>query len=405
MPPIKKSTVPRSRTCKVTGGTYQHGSFSHVVHLYLHAPPRHENRVLPYIFRSLPDLFRWFDGLLREFTVHTEAAVDSDKAISALQFFEQKWLKIAVNLRDSGFAGEAQQFLFRWCLLVRSLEIEYGKRMHKGTAYWWMGKTFETLRSLDEARNWHLLALIEDIRTDPNTWKTLGAWSSLINDLQVNPDTVDALGSKAVVYCGKHKWLPSEPEAIWLNLLPHHKRFTRASLPFLRGLAAFLLRQALSKGLTKKQLGDALELFTRYLFASERGFEVLGPSSSPDAQHDVLVRNAHSDVAIAAMGDYILVECKNWATKARAPIIREFAGRLQSTAVKTGVLVSREGISGGVNRQTRSGGKLTIAKEYAQDRTAIVVLSEEHIRLVAEGKVAFSTLLLSLFEDVRFDRI
>lgn len=403
MATIKKAVV--QHTCRVTGRIYQHGSFSHVVHLYLHAPPRLENRVLPYIFRSLPDLFRWFGGLLNEFTVHTQAAVDADKVGPVLQRFEQKWLKIAVNLLNSGLAGEAQQFMFRWCQLVRDVEIRYGKRLHKGTTYWWIGRTFETLRSLDEARNWHLLALIEDIRTDPSTWKTLGAWGSLINDLQVNPGAVDALGSRAVAYCEKHEWAPTEPEAIWLNLLPHRERFTRASLPFLRSLATVFLRQVLAKGLSKKQLGDALELFTRYLFASERGFEVLGPSSSPDAQHDVLVRNAHSDAAIAAMGDYMLVECKNWATKVRAPVIREFAGRLQSTAVKTGVLVSRGGISGGTSRQTRRGGKLTLVKEYVQDRTAIVVLSQEHLESVAEGKVAFSTLLLSLFEDVRFDRI
>jgi hypothetical protein len=193
---IKKRVV--NHKCKITGGIYQHGSFSHVAHLYLHAPSRLENRVLPYVFGSLPDLFRWFGGLIDEFTVHTEAAVEFDKVIPVLGRYEQKWLKIAANLLDGGFAAEAQQFLLRWCQLVRSIEIKYGKRLHKGTTYWWMGRAFEALRLPDDARNWHLLALIEDIRTDPKTWKSLGAWSSLVNNLQTNPGTVEELG------CARH---------------------------------------------------------------------------------------------------------------------------------------------------------------------------------------------------------
>ena len=395
---------PFQRTCSVMGATYAHGSFSHIVHLYLHASSRLEDRVLRFLVGSLPAVFQWFGGLLHDFTVHTEAAVRAGPVVSALQRFESKWLKLGVNLLNAGFPSEAQQLFLRWYQLARVTEIDTGQRFHKGTSIWWIARSFEALRADDDARNWHLLALLEDVRSNAATWQTMGAWESLTNQLQVGPSTVRALGTSAQSYCTAHGWEPGEPETLWLAVLPHRERFTRAPLPFLRALADLLVNRATAPGLTKKQLGDTLETLMRYLFASERGFEVLGPSSGPDTQHDVLVRNGHADSALAAMGEYLLVECKNWATKVRAPVVREFAGRLQSTAVRTGVLVARASISGASSRASRTGARLTISKEFAHDRTAILVLAESDLRAIAQGTMSFSARLLSAFEDVRFDR-
>jgi len=389
----------------VTGGTYAHGSFSHLVHLYLHTPALHEDRVLRLLIGALPSVFRWFGGLLNEFTVHTDAAVATGPVVPALQRFESKWLKLGVNLLNSGFPSEAQQVFLRWYQAARASEIACSQRLHKGTAIWWIARSFEALRAEDDARCWHLLALLEDVRNDPSTWQAFGAWGSLTTQLQVDPAAVRSLGNAAQSYCAAQPWDPGEPETVWLAVLPHRARFTRAPLPFLRVLAGFLLAKTTTPGLSKKQLGDSLETLMKYLFASERGFEVLGDSSAPDAQHDVVVRNGHDDAALIAMGDYLLVECKNWTKLVRAPVVREFAGRLQSAAVKTGVLVARAGISGGTQHATRAGARLTIGKEFAQDRTAILVLSEQDLRDIAQGTVSFSTRLLSVFEDVRFDRI
>lgn len=105
------------------------------------------------------------------------------------------------------------------------------------------------------------------------------------------------------------------------------------------------------------------------------------------------------------MGGYFLIECKNWTGKVRAPIIRELAGRLQAAAVKTGILASFSGISGARPKTKRSGARLAISKEYLQDKTAILVLDKNRLQDLAAGNESLTTLLLSLFEDVRFDRI
>jgi hypothetical protein len=142
-----------------------------------------------------------------------------------------------------------------------------------------------------------------------------------------------------------------------------------------------------------------------YLFATEKGFEVLGSSRAPDAQNDVLVRNNHDDSAVSSMGDYFLVECKNWGRKVRAPVIRELAGRLQTASVRTGVLVSMTGISGSKPKDKRSGARLAISKEYLQYQTAILVLDKKALENLADGTESLPTSLLSLFEDVKFDRV
>ena len=341
-------------------------------------------------------------------SVHTAAALRAGPFLATLQEYEQKWLKFGVTLLNSGFPNEAGEVFLRWYQFVREAEVAQvaqPTRFLKGTVLWWIGRSRQALRRDDEARNWFLLAMIEDVRTDASTWQNLPARDSLVNGQQMAAVVVDGLGREAARMCAASSWSPAEPESIWLALLPHKRRFTRAPLLFLKGLAASMAARLGSPGQTAKQKGDALEALITYLFAAERGFEVLGPSKAPDAQNDILVRNGHDDAAIAAVGDYLLVECKNWGKKVRAPTVREMAGRLQAAAVKTGVLVSSKGISGSTPRTKRSGACLAISKEYLQDRTAILVLSQKEIHELVAGNESLASLLLLAFEDVRFDRV
>ena len=86
-------------------------------------------------------------------------------------------------------------------------------------------------------------------------------------------------------------------------------------------------------------------------------------------------------------------------------MIREVAGRLHAAAVKTGVLVSSMGISGTTPKAKRSGARLAISKEYLQDRTAILVVSQQGIDALVAGEESLASMLLFAFEDVRFDRV
>jgi len=304
------------RSCRLTGGHYAHGSFPHVVHLYLHVPQRLEKRVLAVLFRMLPDALRWFGEMLTEFSVHTEAVLRAAGRFSeVLQAFEQKWLNVGVTLLNNGLPNEAGEVFSRWYQFVRESELEHRKQYKKGTVLWWIGQSRRALRRDDESKNWFLLAMLEDVRINQATWHTLPARDSLVKGLQIAAAVVDELGREAAALCESRPWSPTEPESVWLALKPHKRRFTRAPIPFLKGLAAQMMTSLSLPGATRVETGDSLERLVTYLFATEQGFEVVGPSRAPDAQHDILIRNNHHDAAVSGLGDYLLVECKNWSTK------------------------------------------------------------------------------------------
>ena len=376
-----------------------------MVHLYLHAPPHHEDRVLRCLFSTLPELFKWFGGMLGELTVHATAAIQAGPFLGAMSKFEAKWLKIGVNLLRNGFEREGGEVFLRWYFFIRDSEIGHQIRFPKGTVLWWMGQASQSLHNDDEAKNWQLLAMLEDVRSNAGTWRTLPAYDALVNGLQVAAGTVTALGQQAEAICASGAWSPAEPESLWLKISPHKMRFTRAPLPFLKTLALHLHTRTLAPRLTRKQQGDVLEELTAYLFGTIRGFEVLGESRAPDTQNDLLVRNSHQDPAVASLGAYLLIECKNWGKQVKAPTVREIAGRLQAAGVKTGVLVSRSGISGSKVKNARTGARLANSKEFAQDGTSIIVLTDTQVRSLASGNESLVTVLLALFEDVRFDRM
>jgi hypothetical protein len=225
----------------------------------------------------------------------------------------------------------------------------------------------------------------------------------LVKELQLDAETVDDMGEVVQRFVEENSWDPREPELAWLHLKPQRRRISRAPLEFIKSIAHEFLAKAQQPTPTTKEKGDRLEQLVSYLFAVESGFEVLGSAQSPDSQTDVIVRNRHEDAAIASLGDYLIVECKNWEDPASAPIIREFASRLRAAKVKSGVLVSKEGITGTKSKGRGTGARETISKEYLQDSTAILVLDETQLTDLAAGKFKLSTELLEQFEKVRFD--
>jgi hypothetical protein len=245
--------------------------------------------------------------------------------------------------------------------------------------------------------------MFEDIRGNSITWKALPARNWLVDHLQVSANVVDALGEDVEHKTTMRPWNPGEPEILWIGVAEKRTKITRAPLIFVSAIANYFLNQLEQPGGTKKEVGDRLELLMSYLFATEVGFEVLGSTLSPDAQNDVVVRNRHPDHSILALGDYFLIECKNWKIKVNAAAIREFAGRLQATGVRTGILASRGGITGTNLRRSRSGARLAISKEFLRDNTAIIVFDRSILESICSGESMLAIELLGVHEKVRFD--
>lgn len=392
-----------TKKCSVTGADYELNSFSDAVHSFIEADKQEEDAALNRLFAAPAVLLQWLDGLLFELETHTLEALKKQQLSLTLDRFGQKWIKVAVVLLNNKFLSEAKITFLRLYQLVRSQEVDRHERYHKGAILWWLARAYFDSGTIDHARNCFMLAMIEDIRTDTHEWRTLPARDWLVNKLQVDASTVDKIGSNAQAFLEKRGgWEPREPELVWLNIKPHRRRISRAPLEFIKSVAQeFLQMTQQKKDITAKEKGDRLEHLVSYLFASESGFEFLGSTSSPDSQNDLLIRNRHEDAAIASLGDYFIVECKNWDDPVDAASIREFAGKLHAAKVKSGILVSKKDTTG--IKHPGRGARETISKEYLQDATAILVLNENHIIDVVAGKISLATVLLEQFEIVRFD--
>jgi hypothetical protein len=389
--------------CTVTGTDYELGSFSDAVHRYITAPPEEVEALLRGVFSAPANLFRWFGGLVEELEAHTHEALPPGGIALILERFEDKWLRVAVILFNSGFAAEAWTLLRRFYQLVRSAEIEKRERFHKGTTLWWMARAAQALGAQEDAKTYCALALAEDIRSNPDKWKGLPAYRMLVDSFQIANATVNAFGDAIGSLLGDAAWNACEPELGWLRAQPVRRNISRGPLDFIKAIAQEFFCAINRKADTTRAKGDCLELLVSYLFASERGFDVLGPIHSPDSQSDVLVRNRHGDPALAALGDYILVECKNWETPSNGQVVREFAGRLRAAKCKTGVLASKSGITGDPSEGDPQGATRTILKEFSSDASAVLVLNETDMENLANASMTLALLLLERFERVRFD--
>jgi len=99
------------------------------------------------------------------------------------------------------------------------------------------------------------------------------------------------------------------------------------------------------------------------------------------------------------LGRYFIVECKNWSGPADKNAIVAFKDKMAAARVEFGLLFSRRGITG-----TKSGTDATAAIRSAWDRSGlvIIVIGEQHLRQVAQGR-DFFTMLEGLYEARRFD--
>ncbi len=388
--------------CSVTGEEYEPNSFADAVHSFIAAVAPEEDEALERLFSTPAAVFTSFTGLLRELEIHTKEAVDGEPLIPTLTRFQDKWLRVASVLLNNQFPNEAKIINLRLYQLVRTLEIDRHQRFHKGTILASLAGADYALGATDQARSHFLLAMIEDIRSAGDGWRNLPARDWLVNKLQVDADTIDEMGMAVQGFLNGISWDPREPELAWLYIKPQRRRVSRAPLEFTKSIANEFLSKVQQSAPTTKEQGDRLEQLVSYLFAVEGGFEVLGPTRTPYSQNDILIRNRHEDGAIASLGDYLIVECKNWNRKRiGASIVRDFAGRLRSTNVKCGVLTSKDVITGMKMRGV--GAREIINIEYLRDSTAILVLNETHIANLVAGKLKLSTALLEQFENVRFD--
>ncbi len=131
--------------------------------------------------------------------------------------------------------------------------------------------------------------------------------------------------------------------------------------------------------------GKSLEDMVTYLFTSYKDyFDVRQHVPSRTSSIDIhLWFKPGDDPLLRKFGDEIIVECKNWQKPVGKPEINDLAGDMVSRKCKTGILVSRKGITG-KNFKDANGQRLVWY--HSDNNLIILVLTFTDMKSIEAGK-------------------
>lgn len=146
--------------------------------------------------------------------------------------------------------------------------------------------------------------------------------------------------------------------------------------------------------------GNLLEDFSEVLLGSIDGFIVrykrswaMAPESLREHDYDLLIHNVSS--IFPELGNYILVECKDWNEKVGYDEIAKFLHKLHSRKCDTGIIIA-------LNNVTHETFNPTIKRAYDQDGITVIVLDFKDIEKVLKLKMNLASLLRRKYENARF---
>ena len=127
----------------------------------------------------------------------------------------------------------------------------------------------------------------------------------------------------------------------------------------------------------KKTLEDLAEIIVKQI----EGLEVIDRDVRSSAEEiDLLVSNESENAFWTRRSSPFLLECKNWSVPVGSKEIRDFAGKMESAGVRTGILITLSRITGNEYKDAR-----LLIRECRQKRMHIVVLENDDLLEIAKG--------------------
>jgi len=131
---------------------------------------------------------------------------------------------------------------------------------------------------------------------------------------------------------------------------------------------------------------ESLENLVECLFKLLPNFEIIEKNLVSEAEEIDLIVHVNSydpmnaDILEDILGYTFLVECRNLVDKVDAKQIRDFAGKLKTKNIKSGIIITSQGITG--NSQDRAGRR--IIRDYANQGHIIIVLDKNDLESVSQ---------------------
>lgn len=127
----------------------------------------------------------------------------------------------------------------------------------------------------------------------------------------------------------------------------------------------------------KKTSEDLAEIIIKQI----EGLEVIERNLRSSAEEiDLLISNESKEVFWTRLSSPFLLECKNWSVSVGSREIRDFAGKMESAGVMTGILITLSNITGNEYKDAK-----LLIREYRQKRIHIVVMENDDLLEIAKG--------------------
>jgi hypothetical protein len=296
------------------------------------------------------------------------------------------------------------------------LEIELIKneRIHKGNVLYWIADNYRRKNEIDLAFDKFLDCFLEDIMTEnsgsqiPDVVKSFSnsidspSVSNLVLFFNVNINDLILLKDNCISLLTGNKCF----NALQLrNLLIVNKK------PIIKywHYSNYYPNISVLKE-EFKQINDStgkhFERFASLFFSTVRGWEIVHDVSvgQKDYQFDALIRNRSNEITILnKFGDYIAVECKNYSKhKISVEQFNHFAMKLIFHNIKTGILFSKNGITGDSIKEYLKYSRAVRSKLSSIFNIQILVFNEQDITDILNGRNLIMK-IDELYESSKFD--
>lgn len=180
--------------------------------------------------------------------------------------------------------------------------------------------------------------------------------------------TIDKIGQIGRLLKIKNQELYLEPHGVEKSVKEFNESF--------KGILE-RIKKAITTDEKKKSLEDLAEVIINQI----DDLKVIDRNLRSSAEEiDLLIGNESKEMFWVRLGSPILLECKNWKIPVGSKEIRDFAGKIESAGVTTGILIAPNGITGDEYKDARS-----LIRENRIKGKHIIVIENEDLIEIANG--------------------
>lgn len=325
----------------------------------------------------------------------------------------ETWTPVINTLLKANLHHQARTVALAFYDRLCELQEENGNRYHKGGATHYLAICHQALGEIHCVLWYFIMAFIEDVLFQIDA-EIAFPQAPATQALRINFNLSNTFFENTAAMVrnsidDRNLW--HYPESIGVELARSGK-FPVVSTAGIIDIPAnrYLLNKLegnLDQG-TNNEKGKTLEFLASYLILTLPGVRIIPNAITPDHELDLIVvqHSQQPSYLLEALGRTFLVECKNWGESVGVEQLNHFVAKTRFHRCNCGVLIAREGISGGdVTQRGLAYAKLTQLRWYQQDNCAILVVSREDIKYMLENRVNFRDVLIKKYEALKFSLI